>query len=297
MLRTIERSLTDCMKRLATIAALFLLGATLAPAQEHPARGLVVEVDRGHHRLVVSCEAIPGYMDAMEMPFHVQGAGQLSALRPGSLIRFTIVEHGSSPLVKNIQPVANFEPEPAEAGALSALNAAGKSSPPMEVGEEVPDFTLNDQDNHAVSLSQFRGKVIALTFGYSRCPNPNYCLRLSRNLAEVGRQFHDRAGRDLVMLTIAIDPEYDHGSALARYAQSFGADAKSWHFLTGTVAQIHHVAGMFGMNFWNTDGLLTHSLHTVVIDRQGRLAANIDGNQFSAWQLADLVKAVMNRPA
>jgi protein SCO1/2 len=285
------------MKCLATIATLFVLGATVALAQEHAARGLVLEVDRGHHRLVVSCEAVPGYMDAMDMPFQVQDAGQLNALKPGSLIRFTIVEHDSSPLAKNIQPVTNFESEPAEAGALSALNSAGKSSsPPLEVGEDVPDFTLTDQVNHAVSLSQFRGKVVALTFGYSRCPNPNYCLRLSRNLAEVERQV-DRAARDLVLLTIAIDPEYDQGPALARYAQSFGADAKGWHFLTGTVEQIHHVASMFGMNFWNTDGLLTHSLHTVVIDRQGRLAANIDGNQFSARQLADLVKAVMNRPA
>ena len=64
-----------------------------------------------------------------------------------------------------------------------------------------------------------------------------------------------------------------------------------------TVAQVHRVAGMFGMNFWNTEGLLTHSLHTVIIDRRGKLAANIDGNQFTAQQLGDLVKAVMNRPA
>ena len=86
-------------------------------------------------------------------------------------------------------------------------------------------------------------------------------------------------------------------TVLARYAQSFGADAKSWHFLTGTVSQIHQVAAMFGMDFWNTDGLLTHTLHTVVIDRNGRLAANIDGNQFTARQLGDLVKAVMGRLA
>ena len=288
------------MRYIATIAALFLLGAALAAAQEHAARGLVLEVDRIHHRLVVSCDAVPGYMAAMDMPFKVPDAGRLEALKPGSLIRFTIVEHGSNPLAKNIEPVANFEPEPAQAGSLSVLNSAATPSsakPPVAVGEAVPNFTLTDQAGHAVSLSQFRGKVIALTFGYSRCPNPNYCLRLSRNLAEVERQFHDRAGSDLVLLTIAIDPEYDQGPALARYAQSFGADAKIWHFLSGTVPQVHQVAGMFGMNFWNTEGLLTHTLHTVIIDRQGRLAANIDGNQFTARQLGDLVKIVMDRPA
>jgi len=300
MLRIVQFPLIDPMRNTPTIAALFLLGATLALAQEHAARGLVLEVDRAHHRLVVSCDSVPGYMEAMDMPFDVPDATQLNALKPGSVIRFTMVEHGSNPSAKDIQPIANFEPEPAAAGSLSALNSAvnpSSTKPPVMIGEAVPNFTLTDQAGHNVSLSQFRGKVVALTFGYSRCPNPNYCFRLSRNLAEVERQFHDRAGSDLVLLTIAIDPEYDQGPTLARYAQSFGANAKSWHFLTGTVSQVHQVAGMFGMDFWNTEGLLTHTLHTVIIDRQGRLAANIDGNQFSARQLGDLVKVVMKRPA
>jgi protein SCO1 len=286
------------MKRTVSIAAFLILCVAGAAAQEHAAKGLVLEVDRAHHHITVSCDAVPGYMAAMEMAFEVPDAAQLNALKPGSLIRFTSVEHGSRPIAKDIEPVANFEPEPAEAGALSALRSAvnpTSTKPPVAIGEAVPDFMLTDQEGSAVSLFQFRGKVVALTFGYSRCPNPSYCLRLSRNLAELKRQFPDRAGRDLVLLTIAIDPEYDQGPALARYARSFGADARSWHFLTGTVSQIHQVAAMFGMDFWNTDGLLTHTLHTVVIDRNGRLAANIDGNQFTARQLGNLVKAVMGR--
>ena len=288
------------MKRTVSIAAFLILCVAGAAAQEHEAKGLVLEVDRAHHHITVSCDAVPGYMAAMEMAFEVPDAAQLNALKPGSLIRFTIVEHGSRPIAKDIEPAANFEPEPAEAGALSALRSAvnpASTKPPVAVGEAVPDFMLTDQEGSAVSLFQFRGKVVALTFGYSRCPNPSYCLRLSRNLAELKRQFPDPAGRDLVLLTIAIDPEYDQGPALARYARSFGADARSWHFLTGTVPQIHQVAAIFGMDFWNTDGLLTHTLHTVVIDRNGRLAANIDGNQFTARQLGDLVKAVMGRLA
>jgi protein SCO1/2 len=287
------------MKRATPIAAIFLLCVVLVAAQEHAAKGLVLQVDQAHHRIVVSCDPIPGYMDAMDMPFRVEETGQLDAVKPGAIVRFTIVEHGLAPLAKNIQPVANFESEPAAAGALSALNSAVNlplPTPAVAIGQAVPDFTLTDQAGHAVSLSQFRGKVVVLTFGYSRCPNPNYCLRLSRNLAQVEKRFHDRAGGDLVLFTIAIDPEYDQGPALARYAESFGADAKSWHFLTGSVQEIHQVAGMFGMNFWNTEGLLTHTLHTIIIDREGRLAANIDGNQFSAQQLGDLVKAVMDRP-
>ena len=258
----------------------------------------MIDVDRTHHRIVVSCDPVPGYMDAMDMPFRVRDTKQLDAIKPGTIVRFTIVGRGSAPFAKDIRPVANFEPEPAEAGSLSALNSAVNSSSvssPVAIDQVVPDFRLTDQAGRATSLSQFRGKVVALTFGYSRCPNPNYCLRLSRNLEQVERRFHDRAGRDLILLTIAIDPEYDRGPALAAYARSFDANPERWHFLTGSVLQIHQVAGMFGMNFWSTEGLLTHSLHTVIIDRDGRLAANIDGNQFSAQQLGDFVKAVMNR--
>jgi protein SCO1/2 len=298
-MKNVRNPLTDLMNRTGPIVAIILLCTALASAQEHAAKGLVLEVDQSRHRIVVSCDPIPGYVDAMDMAFRVEAAGQLDALKPGAIIRFTIVERGSAPEAKNIQPVANFESEPAAAGALSALNSAVDSSlptPAVAIGQAVPDFTLTDQAGSAVRLSKLRGKVVALTFGYSRCPNPNYCLRLSRNLAQVEKRFHDRAGRDLVLLTIAIDPEYDQGPALARYAESSGADAKNWHFLTGSVQEIHQVAGMFGMNFWNSEGLLTHTLHTILIDREGRLAANIDGNQFSAQQLGDLVKAVMNRP-
>jgi len=280
------------MNRTALTIALLAIGGICAVAQEHAAQGLVLRADAAHRRLVVSCDPIPGYMDAMEMAFSVRDPNQLAGLKPGSLIRFTMANRDRSLYADDIHLVENFEPEPAEAGSLSALAPAPEA---VGIGRPVPDFTLTDQAGQAVRLSQFRGQVVALTFGYSRCPNPNYCLRLSRNLAQVERRFHDRAGHDLVLVTIAIDPEYDQGAALARYAKSFGAEAASWHFLTGTVAQVHQVAGLFGMNFWNTGGLITHTLHTVVIDRSGRLAANIEGNQFSANQLGDLVQSVMER--
>lgn len=54
---------------------------------------------------------------------------------------------------------------------------------------------------------------------------------------------------------------------------------------------------MFGVNFWSSEGLLTHTLHTVIIDRKGKLAVNLEGNQFTAKQLGDLVESVMDRPS
>lgn len=297
------------MTRRTAFQVLFawLIFAWLGPVpgwaeQDHAAKGIVLEVAPSHRSLVVSCEEIPGYMAAMEMPFSVRDSKVLAPLKPGMAVKFTIVTRGKNLYAEDIQPgtTQSFESEPMEAGSLSALHSmldstAGESL--VKVGNPVPDFALTDQARKEIHLSQLKGKVVALTFGYSRCPNPNYCFRLSNNLAHVERRFHDKAGRDLVLITIAIDPEHDQGEVLTEYANSFGANPEAWHFLTGPVADVKSVAAMFGMNFWNSEGLLTHTLHTVIIDRDGRLAVNLEGNQFTAKQLGDLVKSVMNRPS
>src|SRR6202453_785476 len=275
-------------------------GSRVLAQEEHSAKGLVLKVDVENRSVVVSCDTVPGYMDAMEMPFAVQDSKTLATLKPGMTVRFTMVERAHVLYAENIHAgtAANFEPEPVQAGELSALHRATDPSTVariVTVGQQVPDFALTDQAQAQIHLSQLEGKVVALTFGYSRCPNPTYCLRLSNNLSTVERRFHDRAGRDLVLLTIMIDPEHDQGATLSQYAGVWKADARSWHFLTGPRPEIQRFSGMFGVNFWRVDGLLTHTLHTVIVDRNGALAANLEGNQFSPQELGDLVATVMAR--
>jgi len=96
-----------------------------------------------------------------------------------------------------------------------------------------------------------------------------------------------------VLLTVTFDPQRDTPEVLARYSQTWKADPKTWHFLTGSVPDVRRVTDMFGMDFFPDEGLMNHSLHTAVIDRKGRLVANIEGNQFTADQLSDLVNSVL----
>ncbi len=210
------------MKRAMSLAVFFLLGWSCARAAEtHGAKGIVLKVDAAHRTLIVSCEAIPNYMDAMEMPFSVRDSASLAGMKPGTAVSFTIVERGKDLFAENIRVrvATSLESEPLEAGQLTALHKAMHPEvKALTVGERVPDFVLTDQTGKEVRLSQFEGKVVLLTFGYSRCPNPNYCFRLSNNLARVEKRFHSEAGRDLVLMTIVIDPEHDQGAELVKYA-------------------------------------------------------------------------------
>ena len=268
-----------------------------------PPRAFILSIDApASHSFTVSCDEIPGYvMAAMEMPLLVRDAQSLLATTQAR--RHHPFPSGRAaqerPTQEDIHPIVNFEAEPAEAGALTALRSSvNPDLKPVSLGEPVPDFTLTDQAQQKVSLSSPRGKVIALTFGYSRCPNPNYCLRLSRNLAQVEQRFHAQAGRDLILVTIAIDQEFDPGPPRSPPTPaSFQADPQSWHFLTGPLPQIRQVAAQFGFNFWNTEGLLTHTCtRSSSTARATPQHANIDGNAFTAKQLGDLVQSVLHQP-
>jgi len=268
---------------------------------KHNVTGLLLSADAGKHTITVSCKEIPGYMDAMVMSFPVRDAFP-EGLHPGATIGFTLVVGKNSSYTEKLRilPFESLELDPTEDRRLKLLEDATSAKPPSKdvlgVGQQVPDFRLTDQNHQLVSLSQFSGKVVVLTFIYTRCPRPDYCLRLSNNFGVLQRRFGNRMNRDLILLTVVIDPVHDQPDALKTYAHSWKADARSWHFLTGSVTDIQQLCRRFDMSFYPDEALFVHSFHTAVIGRRGELVANLEGNTFTAKQLGDLVESVMQRP-
>jgi protein SCO1/2 len=279
------------------LCSLFVLVLPAASVRRYQVTGLVLTVDAPHATVLVSHDPIPGYMDAMTMPYRVRNPRELDNLKPGQKIEFTLIVGKTSSYITNVQvrEYNSMERDPAQTRRLSILDEAMRSKSPstLSSGQTVPDFSLVDQANHPVTLTEFRGKVVAITFIYTRCPLPDYCMRLTNNLATLQKRFSNRMGRDLVLLSISFDPDHDQPDVLAKYAAQWKANVEGWHFLTGKLDDVKEVCGMFGMNFWPDEGLMTHSLHTAVIDRAGKLAANIEGNQYTAVQLGDLVEATL----
>jgi protein SCO1 len=270
-------------------------------AQRYSATGLVLKVDPSHLNFVVSCASIPGYMDAMVMPISVRASKVLQALAPGAMVDFTLVVTDNSSYAENIR-VRKFEslaPDPWQARQLGLLQTLISHSPPvaplLTIGQQVPDFKLIDQEHRPVSLAQFAGKVVAMNFVYTRCVLPDFCYRLSNNFGRLQKRFATQMGRNLVLLTVTFDPVHDQPQILADYARTWKADPKAWRFLTGPPAEVQKVCSAFGVNAWQDEGLLTHTLHTIIIDRRGRLAINLEGNQFTAEQLGDLVQTILQR--
>ena len=283
-------------------AALLCLAAAFAApraaaASHYAVRGMVVAVNRPANTFTASVEAIPGYMPAMTMPFAVRQTSELDALAPGAIVEFTLIVESSASHAEQIRvvPFENVQQDPFSASRLTLLQeiVSGKAPKPLATAETVPDFRLTDQTRRPVALSTMRGKVVAINFIYTSCVLPDFCLRFANNFAVLQKRFRRQLGRDLVLLTITFDPVHDTPEVLARYAGQWHADAAGWHFLTGPEPEIQRLCHLFGVHAFPDEGLMDHSLHTVLIDRQGRLVANIEGNQFTAAQLGDLTERVL----
>jgi protein SCO1/2 len=99
------------------------------------------------------------------------------------------------------------------------------------------DFNLPDQAGHAVTLSALRGKVVALTFLYTTCPD--VCPLVTAKIREVTELLGKRR-QGVAFLAITVDPGRDTTAAVAQYSQRWNMSDR-WQFLTGSEQELRPI--------------------------------------------------------
>lgn len=286
--------------KFGVLISLLLTGTfSLSAAARHAAAGMVLRVDLRQKTILLSCEAIPGYMPTGMAKFSIREDPFLAGLAPGQMVDFAILDEGTRRYAEGItiRQFNNLEQQSLAARRLTMVEGLEASAPDpraLRVGERVPSAILTDQNRRRIDVAGFPGKVLVLSFFYTHCTLPEYCFRLSNNLGNVQKRFQKKMGYDLILLSLSFDPIHDEPETLANYARTWHAD-RNWHFLTGAPPVVKNLCALFAVNSWLDEAELLHSLHTVVLDRKGRLAANIEGNQFTAQQLGDLIEVILKQ--
>jgi protein SCO1/2 len=236
------------------------------------ARGEIRDLGPDGRTIVVRHGAISNYMDAMTMPFHVKDAGQLAGLRVGDTISFRLQVTETESWIDSIRRDANV------ANAGDGKNPAPVASPDSAAAAVKPqhpllDYRFTNELGQAMSLGEFRGQALAITFFFTRCPIPDYCPRLSKNFQEASQKLLARpdAPTNWHFLSISFDSEYDQPSVLKAYAQLYHYDPKHWSFLTGPPDKIGELARQSNMNFERDGGLFNHDFRTLIVDANGHL--------------------------
>src|SRR4029077_1177934 len=139
---------------------LLLAAASLAADKRYPVTGIVLQVDPPKRSFVASCAAIPGYMEAMPMPYSVLDSRQLADLKPGAYVDFTLVVEKKRSYAEGLR-IHHYETSEREPLLARRLNLLQAPHATVQAGDAVPDFTLTDQTGHRVALSRLAGKVVA----------------------------------------------------------------------------------------------------------------------------------------
>lgn len=263
-------------------------------AKHFTLRGKVVAANPAKKTATIAHDDITGYMPAMTMEFPVKDAHVFEALSKDAEIRADLVVDDAQGAfwLENISVVAAPDPD-------QPAPAANENF--VQVGKEVPNFTLINQDGKRISINDFRGKALAITFIYTRCPLPNYCILMSKNFSDLALQLQNNPElKDKIrLLSISFDPQNDTPETLKKYGLGYlGKDAKPdftvWQLATGTDKEIKDIAGFFGLRYEadETDKTqINHSLITVAVAPDGTVQKVFTGNE---WSPNDLLREMQS---
>jgi len=274
-----------------------MLGSNCGPRRNpnekrYDLKGKVVAVNKSERTATIAHEDIKGYMPAMTMPFKIKNDADLELLKPGDQVTGTLVVDDVSSWVE----ITAIVEGPV---TVSTADVPGEPKP----GTEVPDFGLVNQDGKRIHLAQYRGRALALTFIYTRCPMPDQCTLMSSNFAAIDQELQKQS--DLYakthLLTISFDPEYDSPKVLRSYGASHSGrytdeTFQHWEFAGGTADEVKGVAQFFGLRYFHDtesgQDTVLHSLRTAVIAPDGKLYKLYRGNEWKPDEIVtDLIKA------
>jgi protein SCO1/2 len=249
----------------------------------YPLTGEVLKVDPERRTLLVNHDEIPGYMPAMTMEF-TASLGDIANARPGQRIQAELVPSDTGDfLLEKIwpaDPVATTAIE-AAARALNQDTVTRGRRAYREVGENLPDFALYDQNGEVVSAARFRGKQIMLNFIFTRCPVATMCPAATANMMTAQRLAREAGVTDVEFISITLDPEYDTPGVLREFALTRGIDTTNFSLLTGPERAIKNLLTQFGLITELKGSILNHTLATLLIDAHGRIVWRVDGSQWS----------------
>jgi protein SCO1 len=266
-------------------------GKSAASERRFHLHGTVVSVDVKQGFAQIDSDAIPGFMDAMTMPYQIPDPSVLSTLKPGDEIAADLVVTGEGGHLEHVSILKHGGPRPAPSSSFHA----------PKPGDPVPDFIVRDQYGRSLHLKSFRGKALLVTFIYTRCPYADFCPKVSSNFAEMYRAIarQPALASSVRLLSVSFDYKNDTPRVLRAYAASFRkvSGAKQpfavWDFATARPKELPAMARFFGLYYSSEQGQIIHSLSTSLISPDGKVVEWFHDNDWQpATLLADAAKTL-----
>ena len=264
-------------------------------AQTFTIRGRVVSTDATH--VTLDGEDVPGFMEAMTMDYKLADPSVVSELHPGDRITAKVLAN----------KVGDSYGDVRLADIVVIAQARPDYKPPVSyhvptAGDVVPDFKLLNQSDRTIHLNQFKGKIVLMTFIYTRCQLADFCPRMSHNFADIDKALAADPAlyKQTHLISVSFDPTYDTPKVLRSYGGAYTGNYTNerflhWDFAAPTEKELPAMTQFFNVGVTPGDSKsLTHSLSTVLIGKDGKI---IDWYPTNEWKPEEIVAAIKKSAA
>ena len=191
-----------------------------------------------------------------------------------------------APAATPLTQVAEAAPQPGQAAPASV--ASDWIAPEDRVAYYL-DFDVENQDGASMNMTALRGKPVAMSFIFTRCPNPRMCPLIASTMAELQDILAARGLTDDVQLVlVTYDPTYDTPERLKAYGAKFGLAYTNAVMLRAQGATFREMLSEFSVIIGpGAGGLLNHRNELLLLDRDGRYVRDYRGDVWDAAAVAD----------
>ena len=255
-------------------------------ARVFPTRGVIRSIPDGGKTVVVRHEEIPGYMQAMTMELTLRNPAELSGFAVGDTLEFELVALEDRHWIQGLRRGRSVG-ETSPSGLVPLV--VSRSLQLVERGHEFPDVRLRGEDGVEFGLTDLRGKAVAFTFFFTRCPLPDFCPRMLKNFSRARNEViqHGAGSSNWMFLSISFDPESDTPEVLRRHARGYrGGESPNWRFCSADTNAMSVLIPTTQLMVARDGESFSHNLRTVVLDTRGRVHRRFDGNEWTASELA-----------
>jgi protein SCO1/2 len=271
-----------------TACAFLLLVSCRNSRKTYVLTGRVISKQPATQQLIIDNDDIPGFMAAMTMPYVVKDPDGFDRVQPSDLIRAEVV----------VEQPNQFHLEHLAVIGKSAARSSpeGPARHVLMIGDKVPDVPLVNQDGKTLAFSQLKGKAVLLTFIYTRCPFPDYCPLLSRQFAAIQKELakNPEDYKRTHLISVSLDPNFDTPPILREYGLSYlEHDPKGfqhWDFVSTTPEDLQKLVGSFGLEYYEEDSQISHSMNTILLAPDGTVANMWPGNGWKANEIAEVIR-------
>ena len=157
----------------------------------------------------------------------------------------------------------------------------------LRTGDYIANFSMIDQHGNFLQIRELRGKPFVLNFIFTRCKVAKMCPASTKRMAELQDMARAEGMKDLHFVTVTFDPEFDSPGILRTYADNYGIEHDSFHLLTATEKLTNDLLRLFGILTTEEDGTINHTMATLLIDANGRIAFRKEG---SLWKVEEFLE-------